>query len=139
MGAWGYNSFSNDETFDFLQLPVIPYRVMGGVDDLEVTEDILNDIIKDIDNCDEAEIKMAAIIFLVYKGCTVDAKYIDWALEQAEGEYNSIKSDVTNKRSIKLGEEIDNLKKAKMCGKIDELHIPSIMDSATEKGILQNN
>lgn len=139
MGVWGTNSFSNDTTYDFLQLDVFPFRIIGGVDDLEISKDLQDEIIKDIDNCDDNFTRMAAIIFLVYKGCTIDVNYIDFALNQAEKEYNDIKEENCenwinpDKRLIKLSEEIDNLKKAKMNGKIDALHISSISDNAMEK------
>lgn len=139
MGVWGENSFSNDAVYDFLQLDVIPFRIIGGVDDLEITKDILEEIISDIDNCDDSYIRMAAIIFLVYKGCFIDMSYIDFALCQAQAEYNNIKKGISGnwnnpkKRLIKLDEEIGNLERVKIKGKIDALHISSITDSVKEK------
>ncbi len=141
MGAWGENSFSNDTTYDFLQLNIM-YRIAGGVDELDVTNDILKEILDDIDKCDDNYTKMASIIFLVYKGCSIDASYIDMALSYAEYELNNIKSkDWSNSsgRLAKLGEEIENLKKAKLNGKIDPLHIPSIGDSMMKKMMNKNN
>lgn len=143
MGAWNTYSFSNDSVYDFLQLDVIPFRIIGGVDELEITQDILKEILADIDNCTDNYTKMAATIFLVYKGCQIELRYIDDAIIQAENEYVQIKDNNSNswsdqqKRLDRLQEEIDNLKKAKIYGKINPLHIPSISDSASEK--ISNN
>ena len=38
MGAWSAYSFSNDSVYDFLQLDVIPFRIIGGVDELDSQE-----------------------------------------------------------------------------------------------------
>lgn len=140
MGAWGENSFSNDTTYDFLQLNIM-YRIAGGVDELDITYDILKEILDDIDKCDDNYTKMASIIFLVYKGCSIDTSYIDMALSYADYELNNIKSkDWSNPsgRLVKLGEEIENLKKAKLNGRIDPLHIPSIGDSMMKKMMNKN-
>lgn len=140
MGAWGENSFSNDTTYDFLQLDIM-YRIAGGVDELDITNDILKEILDDIDKCDDNYTKMASIIFLVYKGCSIGASYIDMALSYAEYELNHINNkDWSNPsgRLVKLGEEIENLKKAKLSGKIDPLHIPSIGDSMMKKMMNKN-
>ena len=140
MGAWGENSFSNDTTYDFLQLNIM-YRIAGGVDELDITYDILKEILDDIDKCDDNYTKMASIIFLVYKGCSIDTSYIDMALSYADYELNNIKSkDWSNPsgRLVKLGEEIENFKKIKLNGRIDPLHIPSIGDSMMKKMMNKN-
>lgn len=139
MGAWNTYSFSNDSVYDFLHLGVIPFRIMGGVDELEITKEILEGILEDVDNCTDDHIKMAVVVFLVYKGCSVGHKYIEYAITQAENEYQELENQNhgcwsdPQKRLIRLQEEIDNLKKAKIYEKIDPIHIPSIYDNVLEK------
>jgi hypothetical protein len=137
MGAWGTNSFSNDNVYDLLAIPVIPYRIMGGVDELEVTSNILDDIINDIKKCNNDDVKLGAIVFLVYKGCTIEHEYLDWAIANAKetleelrnkGEKSSWGKN-TDDRIATLEEEVRNLELSKDNGKIDPIHIESISEA----------